>query len=136
MPFALELARLVGPAAGDQRERRPVRADDRELLGAQLGGTKPRMPTPQGRSPSSVAVLASSDVGLGPAHQGEREERQRPALGHRGGELGAVADPRHRPLHDRIARAVRLRQRPALGERVLRRERLAGVRDRRAQRRR
>ena len=38
MPVGLELARLVGAPAGDQRERRPVRAHDLELLGAQLGG--------------------------------------------------------------------------------------------------
>ena len=41
------------------------------------GGTKPRMPTPHGRSPSSSRGLAEQRVDLRPAHQREREERQR-----------------------------------------------------------
>ena len=70
------------------------------------------MPTPQGRSPSSSAVSARSGSTSEPAHERQRQEGQAAAVGHRGGEGRAVADPRHRSLGDRVADAVGLRPHP------------------------
>ena len=65
------------------------------------------MPDAPGPVPSWRALSVEQRVHLGPAHQRQGQERQRPALGDGRGELGAVADARHRSLHDRVARAVR-----------------------------
>ena len=114
----LERARLGGPAAGDQGERRPVLADARQLLLAQLG----RHEAEDADAPRTVAELRGrlrqERVDLVAAHQGQGEEREGAALGDGGGEAGAVADARHRALHERVARAVRGRERRALGQRV------------------
>ena len=88
------------------------RADDLELLVPQLGGHEAedaRRPT--GGPPSASARLRrAARRPRRPRMQGEREERQAAGLGHRRGELGTVADARHRPLDDRVARAVRPRR--------------------------
>ena len=132
--LGFELARLVGAAAGDQRERRPMLAHDLELLGAQLGRHEAEEPDAPGalaeeRRASARAGRSASAA----AHQRQRQERQAAAVGDRRGELGAVADARHRPLDDRVAGAVRLRDAGAFRERVALGERVAGARDRRAQ---
>ena len=83
-------------------------------------GTNPRMPTPQGRAPTSSRVRRSSSSDLRSAQQGERQERQGAGVGDGRRELGPVADPRHRALDDRVLGAVRGREPGVASERVAR----------------
>ena len=50
------------------------------------GGTNPRMPTPQGRPAEPFGRLVEQRADVVPAHQGERQEGKRPAVGNRLGE--------------------------------------------------
>ena len=128
-----ELACLIGAPTGDQRERRPMLAHDLELLGAQLGRHEAEQPDAPGALSEERRRLLEQGAGFAGAHQREREERQAAAVGDRRGELGAVADARHRTLDERVAGAVRLRDAGAFRERVALGERVAGARERRAQ---
>ena len=98
MTASCSLAQLGRDEAEDADAPRPSPS---ELAGARRAARRPR----------------ARAAGPGRGTAGRR-------LGDRGRELGAVADARHRPLHDRVARAVRLRQRGALGQRIVVLERL------------
>ena len=111
--LALQRARLVGPAAGDEREGRPVRRGSTSSCSwRSSSGTKPRMPTPQGVAEPAARVSSSSA-------STSRRRASAPAPGTAARRLrrrasanaARVADARHRPLQDRVARAVRLGQR-------------------------
>ncbi len=83
-------------------------------------GTKPRMPTPHGRSPTSWRVSGQQLRHLGPPQERERQERQRARVGDGGGELRAVAHAGHGPLDDRVHRAVQGGDPGPRGQRVAR----------------
>ena len=117
MPCVLEFPGLIRPAAGDDGERRPVVADRLELLAANLGrheaenADAPRLrrrawPWSPSSSASVSALRSSASARNGSAAAGRD----------RLGERGRVAHARHRPLQDRVARAVRLRERRAFGQ--------------------
>jgi hypothetical protein len=113
----LERRGLRRATAGDQRHRRLDVVQHRELLVAQLG----RHEAEDADAPRPIAQarrgLADQRADLGARRQRQREERQAAGRRHRLGERGAIADPRHRPLRDRVAQAV------GRGERRARRER-------------
>ena len=109
--LVLERAGLVRPAAGDQRERRAVRADrPRAARRAARAGRSRGCRRPRAGRRASARRLVEQRVDL-------RRRASAPAPGTAGrrpaataaAKLGAVADARHRPLDDRVARAVRLR---------------------------
>ena len=108
MPGLLQRRGLGGPAAGDERDRRARSRGPRRAARARSSGgheaedaDAPRPVAEQlARSRQQRARPRS------PRHQGQREERQAAALGDRRGERGAVADPGHRALGDRVAGAV------------------------------
>jgi hypothetical protein len=129
-PGLLEHGGLIRAATRDQRERRRMGADRLELLLTQLGrheAEDPRAPRPV---PEEPLGLLEQPRRVRPAHERQCEERQRAAFGDRRRELGSIADAGHRPLRDRIASAVRLRERPSLRERIVVRRDLDLLRDR------
>ena len=82
------------------------------------GGTKPRMPTPQGRAPSIRAASSNSVPDLLFAQQCQGEKRKPTVVRDRLGKRRDVADAGHRALENRIARAMIDGQGRALGERT------------------
>ena len=98
----LERLGLRRPAAGDERERRAEPCHDLELLLAELGGDEAE----DADAPRAVAeplrVWSSRRSISARMHQGERQEGQAAAFGHRVGEGGDVADAGHGPLGDRV----------------------------------
>ena len=118
IPCALQPGGLVGPAPGDQGERRPDLGDRRELLGAQLGRDEPEdahapgPARPAGRPSGRSSARTSAPRSMARARNGK------PAVARHGlGERGDVADARHRALDDRVARAQLDRHRRSLGQR-------------------
>ena len=88
--LGFEFACLVGPAAGDDRERRLVRADRFELLRADLVRHEPEdADAPRVASRASPSSPARSCSGLGLAEQRQGQERQAAAVGDRVRERGA-----------------------------------------------
>ena len=112
----LEGRGLRRSAAGDEGDRRAHVVDDLELCLPHLGGHE----TEDADAPGAVAEqgsgLLEQGADLVARHEGEGEEGQPAAVGHRGGEGGAVADPRHRALGDRVAGAQGGGEGAALGE--------------------
>ena len=100
----LEVPGLRGTSAGDDRETGPCLADDVELLLAQLGGTKPRSPTPHGRSPICARTVSRSVRTASPRRRASARNGQRAVLRDHAAEGRPVAHARHRPLHDGIPR--------------------------------
>ena len=116
--LALEPGGLVGAAAGDQGERGLDLAHRGELLGSQLGRNEaedadsPRAP---GRA---VAAASRNSVRTSCfAQQRQGEEGKPTVVRDRLGERRDIADAGHRPLEDRVTRAVIDGQGRALGER-------------------
>ncbi len=108
-----QFLRLIGPAAGDDRERRLVQCGSRRVVrcGSRAARTRGcRRPTAASRARFR---LLQELFRLRLAEQGEREERQRTAVRDGVRERGGVAHPGHRPLQDRVSRAVRLGERRA-----------------------
>ena len=118
-PLVLELLRLVRAPAGDQRERRPMPAYDRQLLGPQLRRDEAEHADAPGPAIAELTGARQQRVGFRLTHQRQRQERQGSGLRHRRRELGGVADAGHRSLHDRISGPVRPRERPVWGQRVV-----------------
>ena len=113
--FFFQFARLMGPAAGDEGERRPDGADRLHLLAAYLRRSEAEdagAPRPAGEP---CARLPQQFLGIVAAQQGQGQKGQCAVARDRLGERGGVADARHRSLHDGIARAVPLSERRPFG---------------------
>ena len=102
----LQRKRLIRTPARNQGEIRFVFQNDIGLFGAQVVIDKPKDPN----TPRRIAHLG---LGRGQqvrrrvlAHQGQRQERQRAAIGHGLGKIGGVRHAGHRPLNDRETGAV------------------------------
>ena len=112
----LEGRGLRRAAAGDEGDGRADVVDDLELRLAHLGGHEAE----DADAPRAVAEqrggLFQQGADLVARHEGEGEEGQPAAVGHRGGEGGAVADARHGALGDRVAGAEGGGEGAALGE--------------------
>ena len=98
MPSFSSRARLIGAAARDQGEgggRWPI-CTCRELLRPELRGTKPRMPTPQGRALEQRCGF-SRRLDLRVPHQRKGQDREarrlRPRLGKPAASLTRVIGP-------------------------------------------
>ena len=109
--------RLIRTPARDQGEIRPVFQNNFGLFGAQVVIDKPK----DTNTPRRIAHLGLGVRQQGRrrilAHQGQRQERQRAAIGHGLSEICSVRDAGHRPLNDRETGAVRRGQRAVLGQR-------------------
>ena len=117
-PF-LELARLAGTAARDEGEAWRIAVHDFELLLAELGRHEAENADAPGPVPHLCRRVLEELIDLGPAHQSEGEERQAAAVRHRLAERSHVADPRHRPLQDRVTDADGAGERAVRGEGAL-----------------
>ncbi len=115
----LERRRLIRTAAGDEGVGRLALPDGGALLLAQ----RVRHEAEHAHAPWEI-----SHLGLGllqhlqhlrPAHQGQGQEGQAALQRHLVSEFGAVRDAGHRTLGQRVARAMRLRQRAAGGDEAL-----------------
>ena len=115
--FALEPGGLVGAPAGDQCERGLHLADGGELLGSQLGGNEAQDAHSPGASAEHPRRFAQQASDLLLAKQCQGKEGEPSVLRDRLGERRDIADAGHRPLEDRVTRAVIDGQRRALGER-------------------
>ncbi len=99
---------LGGAAPGDQGHRGMGGLHHGQLLLAQLGRDEAQDPDPPGPVAQQLGGLGQQRFDLRTPHQGQSQEGQAAAVGHRGGEGGLVADPRHRALGDRVSGPVRL----------------------------
>ena len=115
----LELRRLVRTAAGDEGVGRLALPDGAALLLAQ----RVRHEAEHAHAPGQVAHLGFGLLQhlqhLRAAHQGQGQEGQAALQGDLISEFGAVRDAGHRTLGQRVAGAVRLRQRAAGGHEAL-----------------
>ena len=110
-PGLFEAERLFRPPTREQREIRPERMHDRELLGLQVRRHEAEDADAPGAIGQHRAGFLEQRLDVAAAHQRQRKERQRAALGDLERKFGAVADPRHRALDDRELRPVRPRER-------------------------
>jgi hypothetical protein len=101
----LKLGRLIRPAPGDQRYRRPQLPDHLELRGPHLRGREPKHANAPRPIPQHGTGLGEHRPGLRAGCQRQRQERQPAVRGDRLGERGLVAYPGHRALGDRQCRA-------------------------------
>ena len=114
----LQFAGLVGAAAGDQRERRTIRADQLQLLAAEFGRHEAQHAHAPGPVAQQFGRPLQEPLDFLAAHQGQGEERQAAVAGNGLGEFGRIAHAGHRPLRDRIARAVPPGQQRTGGQRL------------------
>lgn len=108
-PGGFERGGLRGPAARDDRVRRPYVGDGGELFAAQLVGGEAEQsdaPVPAGQA---LGGLGEQFAYIMAVHHGEGEKGQPARVGHRPGEGGPVADAGHGPLGNGQMACVRAR---------------------------
>ncbi len=115
-PGRLERARLRRSPTCDQRDRRLHGLDRLELLLPELFRDEAEDADAPGQPGEPLRRLLQEDSDVRPPQKGECEEREASGLRDRLGERGAVADARHRPLHDGVAESVGAGERSVLGE--------------------
>ncbi len=106
---AFQRAGLIGATARDQRERRAVAQRHLDLGADQGRRSKPQQPDTPGLALQPACHLGQQGFGCIRPHQRQRHHRQGPAGADRLGKGRGIADPGHRPLHDRPAGAMRPR---------------------------
>ena len=108
--FALETRGLIGPAAGNDGERRTEFARDFQLLGAQIGRNEPEDADTPGAVSHDAARLGKQLANLRAAQKRQRQKGQTAPLCNRVGKSSCIADPSHRALQHRKLRPVGARE--------------------------